>query len=89
MKINNEGKGEVNKIISNKQTNIIFVGFPSANEIGIYSYEKATMKAQVLKYIAIDFRTFEMDEWCSMLIAINDNSRELQLYSIEWAFDIS
>jgi len=46
------------------------------------------MKAEILKYVALDFRTFEIDEWCSMLISMNEKCRELQLYSIEWAFDL-
>lgn len=44
--INNEGKGEVTKIHSNWQTSVLFVGFPEKSEIGIYSYDKSSMKAE-------------------------------------------
>lgn len=42
-----------------------------------------------MKWIDIDFRSFEMDNFCSYIIFMNDKSRILELYGIRWTFDKS
>jgi hypothetical protein len=57
--------------------------------VGIYSLEPITLRLSLLKWISIDFKTFEMDEYCTKIVFMNQKSRILELYSVKWEYDKS
>lgn len=47
------------------------------------------MRLTLHKWISLDFKTFEMDEYCTKIIFMNQKSRILELYGIKWEYDKS
>lgn len=47
------------------------------------------MRLTLQKWISLDFKTFEMDEYCTKIIFMNQKSRILELYGIKWEYDKS
>lgn len=81
--------GEITQIKATPDAKFVFLGISSASSIGVFSLDHATLSFKLLKWISIDFVTFEMDDYCSYIIFMNHKSRILEFYGVKWQFDKS
>ena len=71
MLIEKEKYGEVTQIKATPDARFVFLGIGSASSIGVFTFDLASFQLTLNKWLTADFKTFEMDDYCTKIVFLN------------------